>query len=463
MKRPLFLSLAAICLLIIGLASSIDLSNLHNYELQAKPNFINKDNTPPTNPITDEQATLGRVLFYDKQLSANNTIACASCHLQAFAFSDTAVRSIGLDGELTGRHSMRLVNARFGTNPRFFWDERSPSLEHQTTQPIQDHVEMGFSGTAGQPDMDSLLRKLAGLSYYPQLFQFAFGSPQITEAKMQQALAQFVRSIQSFDSKFDIGRAQVQGQGMPFPNFTADENAGKQLFLMPPGPGGGVGCQGCHRLPEFDIDPNTLNNGVIGKAGDQLGTDVTNTRAPSLRNLVNPAGELNGPLMHTGSFTSIEQVIEHYNLVPQSPANTNLDPRLSGPGGNLQLTALEKSQLAAFLRTLTGIDVYTNPKWSDPFDANGNITILGLNSSIYQQRPEKFVVYPNPATDHIRMKLPEGRYNVHLYSISGQLLYSGNVEASESIDLPSFATGFMLLQAVDQNSGWMYQARLLKR
>ena len=462
MKRPLFLSLVALLLLIIGMASSIDLSNFYNYEAQGKPNFINKDNTPATNPITDEQATLGRVLFYDKQLSTNNTIACASCHIQAFAFSDTAAQSIGLDGELTGRHSMRLVNARFGTNPRFFWDERSPSLEHQTTQPIQDHVEMGFSGTIGQPDMDSLLRKMAGLSYYPQLFQFAFGSPQITEVKIQQALAQFIRSIQSFDSKFDIGRAQVQGQGMPFPNFTADENAGKQIFMHAQGMGT-PGCQSCHRMPEFDIDPNSLNNGVIGKAGNQTGIDLTNTRAPSLRNLVNPSGDLNGPLMHTGSFTSIEQVIEHYNLIPQTPGNTNLDPRLTGPGGNLQLSALQKSQLAAFLRTLTGVDVYTNPKWSDPFDANGNITILGLNSSIYQSRAEKFTVYPNPASDFIRMQLPEGRYNVHLYSISGQLLYSGNLEPHERIELPGFAAGFMLLQAVDQNTGWLYQARFLKQ
>lgn len=462
MKRPLHLSLATLLLLIIGMASSIDLSNLYNYEAQGKPSFINKDNTPPNNPITDEQATLGRVLFYDKQLSANNTIACASCHIQAFAFSDTAVRSIGLDGELTGRHSMRLVNARFGSNPRFFWDERSASLEHQTTQPSQDHVEMGFSGTNGQPDLDSLLRKMARLSYYPQLFQFAFGSPQITEARMQQALAQFVRSIQSFDSKFDIGRAQVQGQGMPFPNFTADENAGKQIFMHAQGMGT-PGCQSCHRMPEFDIDPNSLNNGVIGKAGNQTGTDLTNTRAPSLRNLVNPMGALNGPLMHTGSFTSIEQVIEHYNLIPQSPGNTNLDPRLTGPGGNLQLTAQQKNQLAAFLRTLTGVDVYTNPKWSDPFDANGSITILGLNSSIYQSRAEKFTVYPNPASDYIRMQLPEGQYNVHLYSISGQLLYSGNLASHERIELPGFADGFMLLQAVNQNTGWLYQARFLKQ
>jgi len=462
MKKQHVLSVLALLSALLITASSIDLSNLYNYGAQGKPGYINKDNTPVTNSITDARATLGRVLFYDKKLSANNTIACASCHNQAFAFSDTAVRSVGLNGGLTGRHSMRLVNARYGTSPSFFWDERAPTLEHQVTEPIQDHVEMGFSGLSGQAGIDSLMRKMATLSYYPQLFQFAFGSPEITEAKMQLAMAQFVRSIQSFDSKFDIGRAQVPGQGMPFPNFTANENAGKQIFMHAQGMGT-PGCQSCHRMPEFDIDPLSLNNGVITKAGDQTGLDLTNTRAPSLRNLFNPSGSLNGPLMHNGAFTTIEQVIEHYNAIPQNPANTNLDPRLNGPGGNLQLTALQKTQLADFLRTLTGVDVFTNPKWSNPFDASGNITILGLNSSIYQNKAEKFAIFPNPASQFIYLKLPEGQYNIHMYGINGQLIYSGTAEASERIDLPGFAAGFITITAVNQTTGWMYQAKFIKQ
>lgn len=462
MKKQHILSAVVFLSALLITASTIDLSNLYNYGAQGKPGYINKDNTPVTNSITDARATLGRVLFYDKKLSANNSIACASCHNQAFAFSDTAVRSVGLNGGLTSRHSMRLVNARYGTSPSFFWDERAPTLEHQVTEPIQDHVEMGFSGLSGQAGIDSLMRKMATLSYYPQLFQFAFGSPEITEAKIQLAMAQFVRSIQSFDSKFDIGRAQVPGQGMPFPNFTANENAGKQIFMHAQGMGT-PGCQSCHRMPEFDIDPLSLNNGVITKAGDQTGFDLTNTRAPSLRNLFNPAGSLNGPLMHNGAFTTIEQVIEHYNAIPQNPANTNLDPRLNGPGGNLQLTALQKTQLADFLRTLTGVDVFTNPKWLNPFDASGNITILGLNSSIYQNKAEKFAIFPNPASQFIYLKLPQGQYNVHMYGINGQLIYSGTAEASERIDLPGFAAGFITITAVNQTTGWMYQAKFIKQ
>src|SRR5690606_26634194 len=163
----------------------------------------------------------------------------ASCHQQQFAFSDTAKLSIGLNGGLTGRHSMRLINSRFADEVKFFWDERATSLEDQTTRPIQDHIEMGFSGTNGQPDLDSLIRKLNRMDYYNILFEFAFGNDEITEAKMQSALAQFVRSIQSFDSKFDAGRAAAASDNVQFANFTQQENQGKMLFLMPPPMGAG--------------------------------------------------------------------------------------------------------------------------------------------------------------------------------------------------------------------------------
>lgn len=222
MKKTLLLT-GMLCIIILA-AANIDLSNLIGYSTQTHPTYITKNNTPNNNPITDKGATLGRVLFYDKKLSVNNTIACSNCHQQQFAFSDTATLSIGFNGELTDRHSMRLVNARFGNEMKFFWDERASNLESQTTQPIQNHVEMGFSNTNGDPGLDSLIRKMQAISYYPQLFQFVYGSTQITETKIQQALAQFVRSIQSFDSKYDMGRAQVASDNVDFPNFTSIEN-----------------------------------------------------------------------------------------------------------------------------------------------------------------------------------------------------------------------------------------------
>ncbi len=358
-------------------SGTVDLTTLANYANQPLPNYIGRDNSPVANPITDAGATLGRILFYDKRLSKNNTISCSSCHQQARGFSDTAIASPGVAG-VTGRHAMRLINSRFSAEVKFFWNERAASLEAQTTQPIQDHTEMGFSNTLGDPAFADLVTKLSAISEYRVLFAMMFGTAAINETRVQQALAQFVRSIQSFDSRYDTDRLVVQNDGPPFPNFTTSENNGKQLFLAPP-PQGGAGCAGCHRPPEFDIDPRSLNNGIIGVIAG--GTDLTNTRSPSLRDLVGPGGSSNGAFMHDGSKTTLAAVINHYNAVPQSPANTNLDPRVAGPGGDLRLSTQQKLDLEAFLRTLTGSAVYTSAKWSSPFDASGNLSLIVLPAS----------------------------------------------------------------------------------
>ncbi|WP_034058000.1 cytochrome-c peroxidase [Lacinutrix jangbogonensis] len=351
----------------------IDFDNLFNYSEQLIPVYITKDNTPASNMINDEVATLGRVLFYDKNLSVNNTIACASCHKQDLAFGDDNSQSIGVDG-VTGRHSMRLINSRFSNENKFFWDERANSLEIQTTMPIQDHIEMGFSGENGDLGFEDLIAKLQTTEYYPDLFNFAFGNTEINETKVQNALAQFIRSIQSFDSKFDEGRAQVPNDGQPFPNYTTEENQGKQLFLQAPNfnnlgsrISGGVGCAGCHQAPEFDIDPNSLNNGNIGNANG-IGTDFTITRSPSLRDVVKIDGTANGQFMHIGASSNLATVLNHYNNI-NTIANPNLDPRLrpSGIGQQLNMTQEEMNAVIAFIRTLGGTNVYTDEKWSNPF------------------------------------------------------------------------------------------------
>jgi cytochrome c peroxidase len=355
-------------------ALSINPLALENYAAQGKPAYVNKDNTG-ANAITDKAASLGRVLFYDKNLSTNNTIACASCHKQEFAFGDTATASLGVENGRTVRHSMRLINTRYAVEAKFFWNERAASLEAQTTMPIVDHLEMGFSGQTGRGTITSLITKLNGIGYYKELFKLAYGDATITEARMQTALAQFVRSIQSFDSKYDVGRAQSPNDAAPFPNFTAQENAGKALFINPPlfnaaseRIGGGFGCQGCHQAPEFDIDPNSRNNGFIGVI-NSTSVDLDNTRSPSLRDILNAAGTANTPFMHTAAPVTIRQVLNHYNSIAANPRNTNLDARLkpNNIGQNLQMTPTEIDAMVAFLRTLTGKDVYTNKKWGSPF------------------------------------------------------------------------------------------------
>ena len=355
--------------------TTIDPTNLSNYANQAKPNYIVKENTG-ANPITNAKASLGRVLFYDKSLSIDNSISCGSCHKQQFAFSDTALASKGVAGGTTARHSMRLVNSRFGVEIKFFWDERAASLEQQTTKPIQDHAEMGFSGQLGRQGLPDLLSKLQAIGYYNELFKFVYGDITVSEPRLQECLAQFVRSIQSFDSKYDAGRALVPNDGQPFPNFSAPENLGKQLFLTPPvfnaagvRINGGAGCNGCHNAPEFDIDPNTRNNGIIGRLVPGGGIDITVTRAPSLREVTNIAGIENGPFMHTGNLATLQNAVGHYNTINIAPGNTNLDPRLrpNGNGQQLNLTGAELSGIVAFLKTLSGTNVYTDTKWSNPF------------------------------------------------------------------------------------------------
>jgi cytochrome c peroxidase len=329
------------------------------------PTSINgTDNTPTTNPITNDGATLGRVLFYDKKLSANGTVACASCHKQDKGFSDDAVLSLGFNGGTTGRHSMTLINARFYQRGRFFWDERAATLEEQVLMPFQDPVEMGMS-------LEQVVSKVQAQAYYPELFQKAFGSTEITSDKISKALAQFVRSIISFSSKYDQGRAMVASHGANFPNFTTAENTGKNIFFQTI-PNGGGACFGCHTTEAFiSANPGPQNNGLDLTSTTDLGAGgvftnpifVGRFKATSLRNI-----ELTAPYMHDGRFATLEEVVEHYNSGIK--AHPTLSPALRDANGNpvqLNLTSSEKAALVAFLKTLTDQSVSSEIKWSNPF------------------------------------------------------------------------------------------------
>src|SRR4051794_37450167 len=149
-----------------------------------QPPVVNQDNMPATNVTTDAGAALGRVLFYDKRLSTNQTISCSSCHQARFGFSDPRKFSVGFNGGITARNAMGLTQARYYQRGHFFWDERSNTLEDQVLQPIQNAVEMGMT-------LPALVTRLSAEPYYITLFNQVFGSPEVTSERISLALAQF--------------------------------------------------------------------------------------------------------------------------------------------------------------------------------------------------------------------------------------------------------------------------------
>jgi cytochrome c peroxidase len=364
-----------------------------DYTTLALPAHFNQlvDHTPADNPVTNAGATLGRVLFYDKHLSKNNTTACGSCHHQQLAFTDGRAKAVGFEGKQTKRNAMMLVNLRFQRtgvdSPRgpadvdatfldaygivrvngFFSDMRAPTLEDLALRPIQDPVELGMK-------LSDLPGKLELLSYYPPLFAAAFGDSKITTARVARALAQFVRSIVSGHSKLDDGLAQ-NGNDIyeDFPNFTAQENAGKRVFIF-------TGrCEICH-APQYAASVFAANDGLDAEMTD-LGLGAVRSspdprtglnrldgffKASSLRNV-----ELTAPYMHDGRFTTLEQVVDHYDSGVK-PSRT-LSPLLkdhidsSGSPRQLHLTPDQKAALVAFFKTLTDRTLISDPRFSDPF------------------------------------------------------------------------------------------------
>ncbi|WP_213522699.1 cytochrome c peroxidase [Nonlabens sp.] len=325
---------------------------------------IDNDNTPATNTTTNDGATLGRVLFYDKNLSANGTIACASCHIPSKGFSDSSVLSIGFDIGNTRRHSMSLINARWYARGRFFWDERAASLEEQVLEPFQDPVEMGMT-------LAEVVTNVQNQDFYPPLFANAFGSEEITSDKISKALSQFIRSIVSVSSKYDTGRATVNIPNTNFANFTTSENNGKSLFFRPKNLGG-LSCIGCHATEAFiNPDAGTTNNGLDLVSTDDLGVfeSIANPqflgafKVPSLKNI-----ELTAPYMHDGRFATLEEVVEHYNSGVQDHPNLNNALKdANGMPQRLHLTDQQIADVVNFLKTLTDTDITTDPKFSDPF------------------------------------------------------------------------------------------------
>jgi len=336
----------------------------HFTDLDGPDRIASADNTPNENPTTDDGATLGLVLFYDTRLSANERVSCGSCHLQRHGFSDPRRYSIGFDGRPTSRHAMSLTNARYYERGRFFWDERAETLEAQVLMPIQDPIEMGLS-------LDMLEAKLADTSYYPPLFERAFGTPVISAARVGRALAQFVRALVSYRSPYDVARAAGPPGSPAFAErLTNAERLGHRLFVaVTDGETRAAGCGRCHVSDaQFSLSPRNIGLDPEG-TGDE-GAGDGRFKAPSLRNVA-----VRAPYTHDGRFDTLREVIEHYDagIKAQSFLDmTLLDRRLAVTGGpvrpvNLDLTDQEIDALVAFLGTLTDEAFLTDPRFSDPF------------------------------------------------------------------------------------------------
>ena len=333
------------------------------------------DNTPPSNPITNAGATLGRVLFYDPRLSRTDVTSCASCHRPSIGFGDALVVSVDVTDELTLRHSPSLANARFYRRGRFFWDERAATLEAQVLEPIQHPAEMGMT-------LDALALKLSATTYYPALFTAAFGSAAITSDRVALALAQFTRSMVSAGSRYD--RAfDAAGVANLASTLSAQEIEGERIFRR-------SGCGSCH-IGVAQAGDSVHNTGLDATSPDS-GAGGGAFKAPSLRNVaVRPR------FMHDGRFATLEEVIEFYDSGIQ--ASPTLDRRLRAPDGSplrLRLTAEERSALLAFLGALTDSTFLTSPRFSNPFAPAGIAPPAGATVTMQGNafHPSELVVSP---------------------------------------------------------------------
>lgn len=396
----------------------------------------NMDNMPYSvglngqpNINNDPTIALGRVLFYDVDLSRNRTISCASCHKQQFSFTDTAKFSKGWNGGLTGRNSMGLEHVRFHKALVMFWDGRAKSVEDQVTQPIRDAVEMGFSTDVyGIKQWDSITGRIKAKTFYAQLFKNAYGSTIIDSQRITLALAQFVRSINSYGSKWrkavdSCNCNPAVANLIPY-GFTAQEQLGRDLFMDV----NRGNCQACHTRNIF-VPQGLQNNGIdgsiyaggkwvwtawstrndyigkdsgfsgvkahgrytgiLGRDSNQIKGNIGRMKVPSLINI-----GLTAPYMHDGRFKTLDEVINFYsdsvknndyntlslffrkfqtdptkpNYVAGSPNNvTNQFSIDTASVRTIHYTLAEKQALKSFLLTLTDTTITKDIRYSNPF------------------------------------------------------------------------------------------------
>ena len=309
-------------------------------------NYLGNPVIPENNPLTAEGIRLGRKLFYEKLLSDDESMSCASCHLQVNSFGDPNPFSQGTNGAFGDRNAMNLINLAW--SPSLFWDGRSPNLESQAHDPVTNPVEM-------RNDWPTVVSRLQSDSEYPELFFEAFGTNVIDSLLVTKAIAQFERSMLSFNSPFDKFFF-----GGDTSMLNVSQKNGYDLFF------GDAECIHCHLGPLL-TDNTFRNNGLdinhsdLGLGGvTGIASDNGKFKVPTLRNIAQSA-----PYMHDGRFASLQDVIEFYNSGVQS-ASPNLDTEMDHFTTGLNLTQQQKNDLLNFLLSFTDDEFITNDSFSDP-------------------------------------------------------------------------------------------------
>ncbi|MFM9983729.1 MAG: cytochrome-c peroxidase [Flavobacteriales bacterium] len=345
--------------------------------------------------VSNAKAALGRVLFYDEILSRNSRVSCASCHLQQHAFSDVKAASSGFAMGQTPRNSMAISNLVMNEWV-LFWDLRASNLQEQVTMPLVNHLEMGNSS------LEEVIERINSLDYYPALFESAYGTSEANETTVADALRDFIRALRSYESDFDNANPEI-GNGWGSENVPDLEDpaqrAGFELF-------GDLGCASCHSgnnigghsSANIGLDEVYADSGMNSWTNDP--EDVGVFKVPSLRNVA-----LTAPYMHDGRFKNLDEVLSHYsNGIKSHP---NLDWRLVDLSGfdfelsdlllagmdpisyfeeneendpvieallaseripvRMNLSEQDKSNLIAFLESLTDKEYISDPRYSDPF------------------------------------------------------------------------------------------------
>lgn len=328
------------------------------YELDIPSHFPEMP-IPSDNPMTVEGVALGKKLFYDVRLSLDNTISCGSCHQADNGFSDANQFSIGVGGALGDRQSMALINLGWQTS--FFWDGRVVTLEEQILETVPNPTEMHLEWPVA-------LNRIQADALYPDMFYAAFGENGITKEKTAKAIAQFLRTMISGNSKFDVmykfenSLPLTTSEQALMNTITVEEWAGRDVFFSLTG----GDCLHCHDGPLMHVNMFS-NNGLDATFNDEgryLVTGNTNDlgkfKVPSLRNI-----ELTAPYMHDGRFQTLDDVITHYSFgIEQS---TTIDPMIEFAHlGGVQLDPQERDLLKTFLKTFTDYTFINNPDFREP-------------------------------------------------------------------------------------------------